>query len=368
MWNVARRLHRWLGIALALPLVAQAVTGCIIAFDEPAVVGITQAPGARQKVSAIIAAAHAAAPDLLPSHYRTGMLPQSLASVDLAATGQRDAELRLTIDPVTLAVVSVDQATQPYWRLARDLHENLLIPLSGGRSIIGWFGVGLLVLGITGALLWWQRPRQDLARRGSMSNVWFLRELHAGIGIWLVAMLIVQAVSGISLAFPRTMRSLLGIEARPAINVGADGGTLDVDAVVERATTAVPGAQLTDLLLPRAPGRPAIAVMRIEAGWDSGRRGDWLAARAAHGCRIRFGVARRRDPAGHAAPVAADHRPVDVAQSPASWADRAHQAKPNTAAIEREIGTDRDDRNAEPESADPAHPALCRIDDCGTSG
>ena len=268
MWNVARKLHRWLGIALALPLVAQAVTGCIIAFDEPAVVGITQAPGARQKVSAIIAAAHAAAPDLLPSHYRTGMLPQSLASVDLAATGQRDAELRLTIDPVTLAVVSVDQATQPYWRLARDLHENLLIPLSGGRSIIGWFGVGLLVLGITGALLWWQRPRQDLARRGSMSNVWFLRELHAGIGIWLVAMLFVQAVSGISLAFPRTMRSLLGIEARPAINVGADGGTLDVDAVVERATTAVPGAQLTDLLLPRAPGRPAIAVMRIEAGWD----------------------------------------------------------------------------------------------------
>jgi uncharacterized iron-regulated membrane protein len=25
---------------------------------------------------------------------------------------------------------------------------------------------------------------------------------------------------------------------------------------------------LTDLLLPRAPGRPAIAVLRIEAGWD----------------------------------------------------------------------------------------------------
>jgi uncharacterized iron-regulated membrane protein len=268
MWNVARKLHRWLGIALALPVVAQAVTGCIIAFNEPAVPGITQAPGARQKVSAIIAAAHAAAPDLLPSHYRTGPLPQSLASVDLAATGQRDPELRLTVDPVTLAVVSVEPATQPYWRLAHDLHENLLIPLSGGRSIIGWIGVGLLVLAITGVPLWWQRPRPDLARRGKVSNIWFLRELHAGFGIWLVAMLTVQAVSGISLAFPRTVRSLLGIEARPAINAGADGGTLDIDAVVERATTTVPGAQLTDLLLPRAPGRPAVAVMRIDAGWD----------------------------------------------------------------------------------------------------
>lgn len=268
MWNVARKLHRWLSIALALPLVVQAVTGCIIAFDEPATAGITQSPGARQKVSAIIAAAHAAAPDILPSHYRTGPLPQSLASVDLAAPAQRDPELRLTIDPVTLAVVSAEQASQPYRRLARDLHENLLIPLLGGRSIIGWIGVGLLMLAITGAPLWWQRSRQDLARRGSMSNIWFLRELHAGIGIWLVAMLMVQAVSGISLAFPRTMRSLLGLEARPAINTGADGGTLDIDAVVDRATTTVPGAQLTDLLLPRAPGRPAIAVLRIEAGWD----------------------------------------------------------------------------------------------------
>jgi uncharacterized iron-regulated membrane protein len=243
MWNVARKLHRWLSIALALPLVVQAVTGCIIAFDEPAAAGITQSPGA------------------------TGPLPQSLASVDLAAPAQRDPELRLT-----LAVVSAEQASQPYRRLARDLHENLLIPLLGGCSIIGWIGVGLLMLAITGAPLWWQRSRQDLARRGSMSNIWFLRELHAGIGIWLVAMLMVQAVSGISLAFPRTMRSLLGLEARPAINTGADGGTLDIDAVVDRATTTVPGAQLTDLLLPRAPGRPAIAVLRIEAGWDGAPR------------------------------------------------------------------------------------------------
>ena len=268
MWNAARKLHRWLGIALALPLIAQAVTGCIIAFDEPGMAGTTQASGARQKVSAIVAAAHATAPDLLPSHYRTGPLPQSLARVDLAAPAQRDPELRLTIDPVTLAVVSVEQATQQYRRLARDLHENLLIPLLAGRSIVGWIGVGLLVLAITGVPLWWLRPRLDLARGGKASNIWFLRELHAGVGIWLVAMLAVETVSGISLAFPRTIRSLLGIDARPVLNASADGGTLDIDAVVEQATTTVRGAQLTDLLLPRAPGRPAIAVMRIEAGWD----------------------------------------------------------------------------------------------------
>jgi len=274
MWTALRKLHRWMGLALSLPLLVTAVSGFILAgtpvWEELSEPPDSPAAGPVHTASAIIATSRAASPGLTPVRYHPGSGPRSLAVVDLAKPAQRMPELRLVIDPVTLAVTRTVLRPGRFYRFMHGLHEQLLIPRAGGRAIVGWIGVGLLILSVIGLPLWWNTrpmavPRKK--RRGLL--LW--HALHRGFGIWLAAMLILQAGSGIALAFPRTFRALAGLPD-PGSRRGAHGiaAAPDIDTALERARAAIPHARLLDLLLPSTAGRPAIAVFQPDGTRDGG--------------------------------------------------------------------------------------------------
>ena len=272
-----RVAHRWLGLVLVLPMLVQGITGCVLAVTpvwealrpSPAVTG-----GAPQPAGAIAAAA--LVPGMVPVRYQPG--DGGPALVDIAMPGQRGAAFRVMVDPASLTVLGMREPSATY-RWVHSLHENLLLPTLPGRSIVGWFGAGLLLLGLSGLVLWWPaglapgRWRAAITVGRGVRGARLQRELHGVTGFWACAMLVVMSLSGVSLAFPQTIRAMLAVsDAAPPRGDGAPRGSAntvaDLDAVLQRADEAVPGAAVIDVRLPNPPGRPAMVRLRLAGAWD----------------------------------------------------------------------------------------------------
>ena len=93
-----------------------------------------------------------------------------------------------------------------------DLHDNLLGGPTG-RLVNGAGALAFTLLCLTGAVVWW--PRGDRWRR----SLWFVwpgtwRQVawsaHSAIGVWLLGLLVLWAVSGVYLAFPSAFDAVGG--------------------------------------------------------------------------------------------------------------------------------------------------------------
>ena len=274
-----RVAHRWLGLLLVLPMLWQGVTGCFLVVTpiwesirpEPAI-----SAGPSRPASAILSAAIAAKPDMAVVRYQPAHHGRAVA-VDLVPPGQRFPAVEVLVDPASLAVVGTRYPSATY-RWIHSLHENLLLPQFAGRVVVGWFGVGLFMLGVSGLVIWWptvltpDRWRRAMTVSGTAKGARFQRELHGAFGFWFSAMMVLISLSGVSLAWQQTIREMVA-GSPPARDVGSSGGragrcgeqqaALDVDAVLQRANMAVFGATVTDIRLSNSSGRPVSVRMEI---------------------------------------------------------------------------------------------------------
>jgi len=195
-----RRLHLALGIVLCVPMAVLGVTGSILALGDG---GTAPAPlaghaGRERGVDDIVRAAQSAAP------------PGSRPTLYVAGTRGAPARVafsppaRVLIDPVSLAVIVPDDRGSGLERFAHDLHANVLAgPV--GRQIVGWFGVALLVLALSGPIAWWpgrRRLGEGFAVRRNAGAFRFARDLHRVAGIGTFGLLAVLAVTGTFIVFP----------------------------------------------------------------------------------------------------------------------------------------------------------------------
>lgn len=280
---VLRRLHRWIGLALAVPLIVQALTGLALTM-EPFVAYVRGVPSANGPLieaqdlrhvdaAAVLAAARAAVPpEQMPRRWR--MLPGAMVAVDFAAPGQSSPAYQVGVDVGFMRAAWVRTDPDRLYRWVHSLHETMLSG-QGGRAVIGWVGVGLLLLTGFGIPLWWP-PRRRWTSGFSVSRTasgWrFQRQLHGAAGIWLVGLLMLQSVSGIALAFPQTARAIAGLPAagtpvpRPAGEAAIDPVQAIVGGIAY-AQAAVPTSVLQDLRLPPVPGRPMMAFLQPPGSW-----------------------------------------------------------------------------------------------------
>jgi uncharacterized iron-regulated membrane protein len=273
-----RLLHRWIGLVIALPMVVQGVTGTILALEPwlpDAAADVT--PGTPQPASAIVATARAAVgPDARVLRYVPSAGPDQAAHVQVVQGKQAGGDASpqvLLIDPVDLDVLGIQSEGMIAW--VRSLHVQLLAPNYGGRSIGGWFGIGLVLLLVTGVPIWWPGPggwRAAVTIAWRARGVRFHRRLHGAIGIWTVAVLLVVSVTGVVMAFPRTSRGLLGLEGggppramRGPSSSAANAVEPDLDRAIALAQQAVPDARLRVVMMPSAPGE-AIRLFLMHAG------------------------------------------------------------------------------------------------------
>ncbi len=298
-------LHLWSGLILGLPLLLIGVTGTVLLL-EPEIRGLTgpaASAGDPRPAGEILAAAKAVAPEgATPAIYMHPAHPGEAATVRFARQGGGFWSVRL--DPVTLAVM--EDPAGPFLLTMHRLHGNLLVQGREGRQLVGWLGVVMLVLGVTGLVLWWPRPGQwkaALSVKWRAKGIRFHRDLHGAFGFWGLAVFMVVSFSGVYLAFPQTIGDGVGTVlplgdvklGGPGVKAGpADGRTpLPVDEAVRIGLEAAGGGHLRSLGLPRKPDDP----LRVGVVHDRGNPG--APAMTITLDPYTGGVLERRDPAAY---------------------------------------------------------------------
>lgn len=139
---------------------------------------------------------------------QVGATPNHAIEITLSRDGE---EMRRLFHPFTGAdlghpVPAGFRVTQ--WLL--DLHDNLL---SGdeGRRLNGVGAIGVILLCITGAVIWWpgtKRWRHGLSVNFKAGRAQVIFRLHKALGFWFFAFLLMWGVSGAYFAFQEEFTAL----------------------------------------------------------------------------------------------------------------------------------------------------------------
>jgi uncharacterized iron-regulated membrane protein len=269
------QVHLWAGIVLALYAVIISMSGAILVFqDEIRLASLRRADFDETHVAAIssvIAQAKARFPTQTltfvgvpheENPWWTLYLSDAKGKPDLAyadaATGMPLVQHgRLFID----------------WVL--DLHVYLLAGRTG--FVVNCIaGIGLLLLAVTGAILWW--PGIRLWKRAlavSMRRGWkrVNYDLHSAIGIWTLGIVSWWGITAIYFLMPQQVSAvvnaispLVGMKPPAASKATPSTAIASIDAMVANVPAIAPGS-LSGVALPEKPGGAiTLYVGRLRAG------------------------------------------------------------------------------------------------------
>ena len=341
-------VHLWIGVGLAVLLIPISISGGLLVWHDdidtwinPQRYAVTGAQVALPPTAYLAKAAEAVAKDpadLRPTGLRYPDEGWPVRVVTRAANsepGKRPRFVTVFLDPPTGNVLDVMEFSSSLIGFLHVFHENLTIPQYSGRQIVGWAGVGMLILSLTGIWLWWPRNGSLLRALRWTRSPHFTFNLHNMLGFWISIPLAVVSLTGIYLSFPQTAREMMSSVATMSPNArGGFGGevakqtALTADRALEIARQAEPNATPLTLFLP------------VQARGE-GNRGGGEGARGADGNRSTEGgrggpswrVQLTRADSGQTVTVMVDDRggraaPTIVPQSgdrAASWIRWIHE-------------------------------------------
>ncbi len=269
-----RTAHLWLGLLLCIPIVVIGISGSALLIQShfwtrsfPA----ATATGSKQTIVRAIEVARAAG----PADARVGRVDLSLragepVTVQLNPPGRGVRAVRVYVDPVSLEVLGTQEAVPRGEALGFliNIHSFLMMRSYVGVKIVGALGVAMILMGLSGLVLWWpkkgQLRRAFLVRRGARGLSLYL-DLHHAAGIWTFAVLMLMSVSGVYLCFPQTVTAALNTVMPSALGSGEPvagfvptPGPLDPDMAVASAVRAVADARAVSVLMPEQSGRPVL--------------------------------------------------------------------------------------------------------------
>jgi uncharacterized iron-regulated membrane protein len=288
--SLLRRLHRWLGLVLTALLVPVALSGALLVwYDEidrlahPARYAVTGDAAMLTPDDYLARAARALGQDFELNALRfpreTGF-PIEVTARQRAEAGRRPRIFIAFIDPPTGDVLDTMDFRASLLGALHVFHENLTIPEYSGRAIVGWVGVVMLTLSLTGIWLWWPRGALLSALRWRRSPR-TASNLHHLVGFCLAIPLAVVSATGIYLAFPPFARSVMSSlapmapqQARPGFGSRLQEPQLAAARALELALALAPGTRPAALFPPVIAPGPSGARPRNEPAWRVQLRGE----------------------------------------------------------------------------------------------
>jgi uncharacterized iron-regulated membrane protein len=260
-------IHLWLGLGFALLLVPIGLSGSLLVWHDHVDALINPARYA-------VSAGPAAAPSVLLESAKKAVdgfqtmavrMPegQGWPATVMAreprgpnATG-RPRFMTVYLDPPTGKVLDVVETRETVINFLHRFHENLTIPEFNGRSIVGWVGVAMLILSLSGIYLWWPRNAGFVKGMRWTRGPTLSLNLHHMLGFWISIPLAVVSLTGIYLGFPQQGRDLLSTVA-PMSQRGGGGfnqplarqTNLNIDAAAAAAVAAEPGRTPAAIFFP----------------------------------------------------------------------------------------------------------------------
>lgn len=138
------------------------------------------------------------------------------------------------------------------------LHMALLAGDLGGQ-VVGWSGVAMLVLLVSGIAAWWPRGswRKALTFKRNAAPIRRLRDLHKLSGLWSMALLFVLVATGVLLALPAVTQALLAPATIPAPkSVGRGYRQIAIVQALDTAHRVLPDGRIVFIDMPGAGDAP----------------------------------------------------------------------------------------------------------------
>ena len=213
------QIHLWLGILLAAYSVVIGLTGAILIFQEEIEDAIYakqlhMTPGPRTTTfEAILANVHATHPDWIAAGLSKlgegaaakGFDTEPVLIVMRPVSDPKTSNLRYVyVDPNSGRVLLDRMRYSSFMGFIFHLHLYLLLDRIG-LTISGWMALGLLILCISGIVVWWPGAARwaaalVLRRRSSWRR--FNWDLHSVTGFWCCVALTAVSLTGVYFAFP----------------------------------------------------------------------------------------------------------------------------------------------------------------------
>ena len=284
------QIHMWVGLVLGVLFVAVSLSGSILVYDDKLTEWIAPIPKARTAgpplpltimtdyVRQVVQAQEGGQIQFtLPAE------PGDTVGVRLAgkhrkvpASLEEPVNLQLYVDPASGVTLDVRRDGRlPVFQWLHQFHGSLQLGRDFGRPLVGWLGVGMVLLGMTGIVLWWPKRGQwkyaFLVRR-TATGLRFHRELHAAAGIWMFVGFMAVSFSGVAISFPATMRAIVGANTpapAPVVVPVPTGRILGPDHVVQIVKKTMPGATLRGVIMPAEADKPLIATVASRFGTNA---------------------------------------------------------------------------------------------------
>jgi len=200
------QLHLWIGLALGLYIVVLSVSGSLSVLRPDVhrwfVPRSVPTEGTRLTGDALQEAVRRTYPLYEVTNVFERRRPDTPVMVTLQSDG---ATVERLFDPYAardlgLAYPPITEAIE--WVV--DLHDNLLTGQTG-RAVNGVGALLFLMLVITGAVVWWpgvNRLGHSLVPGKPAKSARFARRLHNALGIWILAFVLIWAVTAVYFSFP----------------------------------------------------------------------------------------------------------------------------------------------------------------------
>lgn len=206
-------LHKWLGLASALVLTVVCLSGTVYVFRNEVVellnpsafkveVPDTEAPLSLEALIAKVSEASGARPRSVTLDPRADR--SWVFNVQREGDGRRGSNLY--VNPYTGEVLPSDHLRgNDFFFWVFRLHRWLLLDTSVGRPIVGWSTVIMLLLIVTGLVVWlpkkWGKLKQRLVVHWRGGKRRFTFDLHSTLGFYSALLLFVMAFTGLFWSF-----------------------------------------------------------------------------------------------------------------------------------------------------------------------
>jgi uncharacterized iron-regulated membrane protein len=278
------QIHLWMGVLLSLYVVMIALTGSILVLRSE----LTRAllPKTLSRYAPDRVAPLATVLDRFKSAYPGATLenvqmPSSQAPVFLlSASDNHHRAFILLADPVTADFI-VQPHTWLYWTY--ELHVNLLLGSAHGIQVNGIGAAGLLLLTLTGIVLWWPGIRTWVRGLGiGFKHNWrrINYDAHNAIGFWTLFIAFWWALSGVYFAWYRQVAAAVAVFSpvegmlSPVSSTGPKPGPdrASLEQVLSAIHQASPDGRLFSLSDPLLAGNTVYALVDLRAPGDFSHR------------------------------------------------------------------------------------------------
>lgn len=261
-------LHRYVGLGVGLLLLLTGLSGSALVFRDEIEAfmspqtHMTTAHGAPLPVDRLLQIVRAAFPDDRVIAIRMPATPHRTTLFRMNAAH----DLEVFVDPYSGAIVgSQNQNRSLMGRILR-LHTTLLAGESG-ETLLGINGLLLVVLCLTGVVVWWPRRKNRLQAQtpaGPVRRRARTATLHRRTGIVSAVLLTVTALTGAGLVFDKPVAALIDTltdspprGVAPRVRATGEPVHASLDAMLRVADRVLPGTT-TWINLPRAPEAPVL--------------------------------------------------------------------------------------------------------------